>query len=106
MENQNCIFCKIANNEVPSKTVFEDSKIKAFWDLYPKDKVHILIIPKKHINKISDIQKNDINLMGELIYRGKLIAKKFSLKGYKLLFNVGKEGGQEVFHIHLHLIGH
>jgi len=103
--NKQCIFCKIVRDELPSKTVFEDKDIKAFWDINPQADVHIIIIPKKHINTINTMKKEDINLVGNMVYTAKKIAKDFKLKGYKLIFSVEKEGGQEIFHIHLHLIG-
>lgn len=104
---KDCIFCKIAQKEIPAKIVFEDDDVIAFHDRAPLAPVHILIIPKKHIESIADISVEDAPLMGQMIYAAKKIAEdlKISEKGYKLLFRVGRHGGQEVQHIHLHLIG-
>jgi len=102
-----CVFCKIARKEIPADIVYEDDDIIAFRDAHPIAPVHILLIPKKHIESIADITKQDTLLMGKLIVTAKKIASdlKISEKGYKLLFRVGEHGGQEVGHIHLHLIG-
>ena len=102
-----CLFCKIINKEIPASIVFEDERILAFKDIHPLAPIHIIIIPKKHIASINDLKDEDTNLIGELIIRAKKIAKDFDImkKGYKLLFRVGEWGGQEVPHIHLHLIG-
>ena len=102
-----CIFCKIIKKEIPSDIVYEDAKILAIKDAHPIAPVHILIIPKRHIKTINDLVKNDAELVGELILTAQKIAwdLKISENGYKLLFRVGKNGGQEVSHIHLHLIG-
>jgi histidine triad (HIT) family protein len=102
-----CIFCKIINKEIPAEIVYEDNDILAFKDVHPIAPVHILIIPKRHIESINDLKKEDSALAGHLIITAEKIAKDFDIseKGYKLLFRVGKWGGQEVPHIHLHLIG-
>jgi histidine triad (HIT) family protein len=102
-----CIFCKIARKEIPANIVYEDDDVIAFRDAHPIAPVHILVIPKKHIASIVDISDGDTILMGKLVAAAKKIAQdlKISEKGYKLLFRVGKHGGQEVKHIHLHLIG-
>ena len=99
-----CIFCKIAKGEVPSTKVFENNKLVAFNDINPKAKVHVLIIPKKHIESVKHLEKIDKDLIGELILTAQQIAKEKGLEGYKLVFNVGKDGGQIVEHIHLHLL--
>ncbi|MCD6402409.1 histidine triad nucleotide-binding protein [bacterium] len=102
-----CIFCKIIKKEVPADIVYEDEKIIAFKDIKPMAPVHILIIPKKHIPAITDIKEEDVELMGRLIFVAKKIADDLTIskQGYKLLFRVKEHGGQEVNHIHLHLIG-
>jgi histidine triad (HIT) family protein len=102
-----CIFCKIINNEFPANVVYEDNDVLAFKDITPLAPVHILIIPKKHIESINDLDDKDEDLMGKIILTAKKIAKDFDIseKGYKLIFRVGEWGGQEVPHIHLHLIG-
>ncbi len=102
-----CIFCLISKKESSADIVFEDDEIMAFKDIAPQAPVHILILPKKHIAKISDLEENDQMLMGTIINRAKILAKEqgISDSGYRLVFNCGKEGGQIVDHIHLHLIG-
>ncbi len=104
---KDCVFCKIIEKQIPSDIVYEDESILAFRDRAPIAPVHILVIPKRHIGSIADILEEDAPLMGKLIYTAKKIASdlKISSKGYKLLFRVGEHGGQEVEHIHLHLIG-
>jgi histidine triad (HIT) family protein len=101
----NCIFCQIAAKKVPSQIQYEDRDIIAFDDIHPKAPVHILIVPKKHLESVMTLEKEDIQLIGKLIYTAKNIAAKKGLKGYKLIFNVGREGGQLVDHLHLHLLG-
>lgn len=104
---EDCIFCKIARKEIPADIVYENDEVIAFRDLHPIAPVHILIIPKKHIASITDISEEDTQLMGKLIVAAKDIADdlKISEKGYKLLIRAGEHGGQEVGHVHLHLIG-
>ena len=99
-----CLFCKIINKEVPSNIVYEDDKFVAFKDIAPKAPLHLLIIPKKHIASIDHVEVEDKTLMGELILVAQKIAREKSLKGYKLLINVGREGGQIIDHLHLHLL--
>lgn len=103
----NCIFCKIANKEIPTEFLYEDDLVVAFRDARPIAPVHVLVIPKEHIESVADISEKDEKLMGRMIIVAKKIASdlKISEKGYKLLIRVGEHGGQEVGHIHLHLIG-
>lgn len=100
-----CIFCKIARGEVPSEIVYEDKDIKAFKDLHPKAPVHFLVIPKEHIQSIAHLEVNHNVVIAKLIYTAKRVAEDMGLHGYKLVFNVGREGGQMVDHLHLHLLG-
>jgi len=99
-----CLFCKIINKEMPSETVYEDEKFIAFKDIVPKAPLHLLIVPKKHIVSIDHVEIEDKALMGELILVAQKIAREKNLNGYKLLINVGREGGQMVDHLHLHLL--
>jgi len=99
-----CIFCKIIKGEIPSVKVFENEKILAFVDINPKAKVHVLIIPKKHIESVKSLEESDKELAGELLLVAKKIAKEKNLEGYKLIINVGRDGGQLVGHLHLHLL--
>lgn len=102
-----CIFCKIAKKELHTDILFEDNGVIAFKDAKPIAPVHILVIPKKHIDSVVNIKNSDTFLMGKLIMVAKKIADELEVSkdGYKLLIRVGKNGGQEVGHIHLHLLG-
>lgn len=102
-----CVFCKIARKEIPADIIYEDDLVVAFRDAHPIAPVHVLVIPKKHIESVADIKGGDEKLMGRLIIAAQKIAVdlKISENGYKLLFRIGRHGGQEVEHIHLHLIG-
>jgi histidine triad (HIT) family protein len=100
------IFDKIINKEIPADIVFEDDGLLAFKDINPQAPIHILIIPKKRIPTINDIESGEMELIGKLVYRAKLIASELGVAedGYRLVFNCNKNGGQEVYHIHLHLL--
>lgn len=102
-----CIFCKIINKEIPSEVVYKDKNILAFKDIYPKAPIHLLIIPKKHILSINYLKKEDRGLTGELFLVAQKLAKEFKIDkiGYRLIFNIGKDAGQTVDHLHLHLLG-
>ncbi len=104
-----CIFCKIIDKEISTEIIFEDDLVLAFNDVHPVASVHVLIIPKKHFDSVNDLTNDDKNekLMGRMILVAKQIAERRGIaeKGYKLLIRTGKAGGQEVPHIHLHLIG-
>lgn len=104
---KDCIFCKIINKEIPSDIVYEDNEIFAFKDINPIVPVHVLIIPKEHIQTIDDLEEGHEALIGKIILTSKKIAReaKIAQDGYKLLFRVRRHGGQEVDHLHLHLIG-
>jgi histidine triad (HIT) family protein len=101
-----CIFCKIVKKEIPSSFIFENENLCAFKDINPKAPIHILIIPKEHLDSVNNLDENKKDLAGEMILAAKKIAKDCNISdGYKLLFNVGKKGGQIVEHLHLHLMG-
>lgn len=102
-----CVFCRIAKKELPAKVVFENRKIIAFHDIQPVAPVHILIVPKKHIPSINHLSKQDQHLIGEMFLIAQQIAKKQKVakSGYRLIFNIGKDAGQTILHLHLHLIG-
>ncbi|OEF96951.1 histidine triad nucleotide-binding protein [Vulcanibacillus modesticaldus] len=102
-----CIFCKIIDGDIPANKVYEDEKFLAFHDISPKAKVHVLIIPKKHIPTFMDVQEEDLSLMGELHRVIQDVAKKLDLdeQGFRVVNNCKEHGGQEVFHIHYHLLG-
>ena len=101
-----CIFCRIADKDIPSKTVYEDDEIIAFHDLEPQAPVHVLIIPKTHIASMDDLTDKDGNLIAHLMLKVKEIAKELNLeKGYRLVNNCGEDGLQTVKHLHFHLLG-
>lgn len=100
-----CIFCKIVEGVVPSDTVFEDETVKAFKDINPKAPIHILVIPKEHVASIAHLEEGHAGMIAHVIDTAKNVAKSLGLSGYKLVFNVGRDGGQVVDHIHLHLLG-
>ena len=102
-----CIFCKIINKEIPSKIVYEDDDILAFEDINPLAKVHILLIPKKHIETAADLQEEDAAVIGKIFLVAKKIAEEKGMAedGYRIVNNCKEFGGQEVFHIHFHLLG-
>jgi histidine triad (HIT) family protein len=101
-----CIFCKIINSELPSQRVYEDETVVAFYDINPKAKVHILIVPRKHIDSVNQVEKVDETSLGRLFLAAKTIAEEqgVSESGYRLLVNVGSGAGQIVFHLHMHLL--
>lgn len=102
-----CIFCKVAGGEIPADVVYENDQLVAFRDLNPQAPTHILIIPRKHIATLNDLEEADANLMGKLILAAKEVARQEGIDeaGYRTLFNCNASAGQTVFHIHLHLLG-
>lgn len=100
-----CIFCSIVRKELPTTVVAEDDRIMAFPDIHPKAPVHIIVIPKRHIESIAHLGADHSDIIAAIIYAAKRIAAEKKLKGYKLVFNVGRLGGQSVDHLHLHLLG-
>ena len=102
-----CLFCNIINKKIPAKIVFESDDILAFRDISPQAPSHILIIPKKHIETLNDTHQDDALLLGTMLMVAKDIAKCEGIdsSGYRLNINTLKAGGQEVFHIHIHLLG-
>ena len=102
-----CLFCKIVNQELPADVVFEDDELLAFNDISPQAPTHVLIIPKTHIPTVNELTEGDIELPGTLVLRARALAaeKGIAESGYRLIMNCNPEGGQTVFHIHLHLLG-
>jgi len=102
-----CIFCKIIKGEIPKKFVYKDNDLVAFYDINPKAPVHVLIVPRKHIESLREIKEEDKDLMGKLMLVVKQIAEKLGIakEGYKVVINNGRVSGQLVFHLHLHLLG-
>ncbi len=101
-----CIFCKIINKEITSEMLFESDDVIVIRDINPKAPLHLLIIPKKHIASVNDLGPQDRELIGDMILAGQEMAKeqKVDKSGYRLNFNTGKDAGQTVDHIHLHLL--
>lgn len=102
---EDCLFCKIIDKHVDSDIVYEDDLCVAFNDINPQSRVHILVVPKKHLATVSDMEDGDEMLMGHLVKVAKDLAVENKCKGYNLQFNVGREAGQIIFHVHLHLMG-
>lgn len=102
-----CVFCQIVKKEIPAKIEYEDAEILAFADIAPKAPIHLLIIPKKHIEGIKELGEKEIELGGRLLTTAVKLAqqKGIALSGFRLIFNSGPDGGQEVNHLHLHLLG-
>lgn len=107
MEQTDCVFCNIANHTMTSEIIDENSDFMVIKDIFPKAPVHLLIIPKKHIPSVTDLGAEDANLIGQMVMAGKQAAEKQGVAetGYKLIFTVGKHGGQIVPHLKLHLLG-
>ncbi len=106
MSQNDTIFGKIIRGEIPSKKVYEDDDVLAFWDISPQAPVHFLVIPKKHISRPVDITEVEEQLTGKLLRIGAQIAKENGVEdGYRVVFNNGAKAGQVVFHLHMHILG-
>lgn len=106
MLDQDCLFCKIIRGQIPAKKVYEDDDLFAFEDINPQAPVHILIIPKQHIPSMQDIEQEHEAILGKLFHQASKLAKKLNLDaGYRLVTNCMADAGQEVFHLHIHLLG-
>ncbi len=99
-----CLFCSIIAREIPVTPVYEDEHYIVLNDIHPKARVHMLLIPKRHIATISDMADSDEWVVGWLFLLARNLSKQMNIAGYKLQFNVGPEGGQEIMHIHLHML--
>lgn len=106
MSNDDCIFCRILKGEADANFLYRDETLSAFWDRKPAAPIHILVVPNKHIPSINEAGPEDTELLGKLILKARDLAREQGVdeRGYRLVFNVGLEGGQSVYHIHLHLI--
>jgi histidine triad (HIT) family protein len=102
-----CIFCKIIAGEIPSQKVYEDDRVLAFRDIHPVAPTHVLIVPRKHLASVNDIGPEDEPTVGHLFGAARQIARDEGLQesGYRLIINTGPDAGQDVFHLHMHLIG-
>ena len=112
----NCLFCKIAAKQIPSSIVFEDEDLLAFKDIHPAAPVHLLVIPKQHVSTLSECNESHTALLGKMLALAPKLAAEHGCAvtydangtpggGYKTLINSGPDGGQEVYHLHLHLVG-
>jgi histidine triad (HIT) family protein len=104
---EDCVFCQIVQGEKKADFVYQDDSVVAFNDVSPQAPVHVLLVPRKHIRSLNDIEEGDRSVVSELIFGAHKVAEDFGIArtGYKLIFNVERGGGQYVFHLHLHLLG-
>ena len=104
---EDCIFCKIIKGEIPAKKVYEDDKVLAFYDIDPIAKIHILMIPKKHIESIFELKEEDKDVLHYIFQKINEIAKMVGIDktGFRVISNVGEDGGQTVKHLHFHILG-
>lgn len=104
---ENCIFCKIIEGEIPSKKAYEDDQVLAFYDIDAKAPVHVLIIPKKHIESVLALQSGDGALVAHIFEVAGKLARELGVdeSGFRIVSNIGKDGGQTVPHLHFHLLG-
>ncbi len=102
-----CLFCRIVNAEIPARKVYEDNELVAFEDINPQAPLHVLVVPKRHIATLNDLQAVDDQLVGTITRRGAAIAKERGVdgSGYRTVWNCNAEAGQTVFHIHMHVLG-
>lgn len=103
--SEDCIFCKILAGTIPAKKIYEDDDFIAFHDIKPMAKVHFLIVPKLHVETLKACDESNQALLGKLLLLAPKIATEQGLVGFKTLINTGREGGQEVFHLHVHIFG-
>ena len=101
-----CIFCKIVAGQVPSRKIYEDEELLAFHDVQPWAPVHVLVIPKQHLATLSDVQAEHSAMLGRMLALApRLMAELGVNNGYRTLINTGRDGGQEVYHLHMHVMG-
>lgn len=103
---QDCIFCKLVQGEIPAKIAYEDDQVLAFHDIDPKAPIHLLVIPKRHITTLNDLTEEDAALVGRLQVTAAKLAKEmgFAEQGYRVVMNCNQDGGQTVWHIHMHVL--
>jgi histidine triad (HIT) family protein len=102
-----CLFCDIVAGKIPAKKAFESDSLLAFHDINPQAPVHVLLVPKRHVASLLDVDARDDAILGELVRTGRDLARQLGLeeRGFRLVFNCGDDAGYSVFHIHIHLIG-
>ena len=106
METKDCIFCKICEQKIPTDFLYRDREVVVFRDISPKAPVHLLIVPCRHIQSVNELTEKDSDLIAKMFFVAQKMAKreKVAKSGYKLIFNVGRGGGQMIDHLHLHLL--
>ncbi|MFC3679228.1 histidine triad nucleotide-binding protein [Bacterioplanoides pacificum] len=104
-DHADCLFCKLVAGDIPANVVYEDDQLLAFHDIAPKADTHLLVIPKRHIVNLNDLSASDAELMSHLMLTIPTIARQQQLTGFRTITNTGAEGGQEVFHMHFHILG-
>jgi histidine triad (HIT) family protein len=104
-KDEACLFCKIVAGELPAERVYEDDRILAFKDIHPQAPFHCLVVPRAHVATLNDFAPEQGELVGAMLLAGKRIAADQGLPGYRVVMNVNREGGQVVFHVHLHVLG-
>lgn len=101
-----CIFCKIANGQIPARKIFEDDEVLAFHDIHPQAPIHFLIIPKVHIASLYEADESHQSALGKMLaVAGRLAREQGAVDGFRSLINTGRVGGQEVYHLHMHVFG-
>ena len=102
-----CLFCRIAAGEIPASVVYQDDRVLAFKDINPQAPLHVLVIPRRHIETLNDLTGEEDGLVGEMVRRGAAIAQEngYAEGGYRTVFNCNADAGQTVFHLHLHVLG-
>jgi histidine triad (HIT) family protein len=100
-----CIFCKIASGEINSSRVYEDEELVVFKDIRPIAPVHFLIVPRQHVESLAECGSDHQELLGRMLVLAPRLAREQGLKGFRTMINTGREGGQEVFHLHVHVFG-
>jgi histidine triad (HIT) family protein len=103
---ENCIFCKIVRGEIPSRKVYEDTDVFAFHDIHPAAPIHFMLVPKQHIDSLADVEDKHSSLLGKMMLLIPRLAKaEGCTDGFRTIINTGRVGGQEVYHLHVHIIG-
>lgn len=103
---EDCLFCRIVRGDIPSRKVYEDDDVLAFRDIHPKAPVHFLIIPKKHITSLAEAEPEDAPLLGKMLSLTRTLALQEGCRnGFRVIINTGRDGGQEVGHLHIHVLG-
>jgi len=106
LAHEDCVFCQVFEKKLPGKVEYEDEDLAVIWDINPQAPVHLLIIPKKHIEKVSMVDDEDSGLLCKMFVVAKNVAKRLNLdeKGFRLVVNEGRDSGQSIFHLHMHLL--